>query len=103
MSESPQNLRKTYKFKLKPTLAQARLLDSIVWACRRLYNTALEQRITLYKQADALAFNDAPMLYLFFYKDLDAVQPWIRGFQLPSILNGQDMRGVKIEHTGTGR
>ena len=49
-SERPQNVRKTYKFKLQPTPAQARLLDKIVWACRRLYNTALEQRIILYRQ-----------------------------------------------------
>lgn len=45
-----ESLRKAYKFKLQPTPAQERLLDSIVWACRRLYNTALEQRITLYRQ-----------------------------------------------------
>lgn len=47
MSES---LHKTYKFKVQPTPAQERMLDSIVWACRTLYNTALEQRITLWKQ-----------------------------------------------------
>jgi ABC-type transport system substrate-binding protein len=75
--------------------------DKLVDAARKEPDDA--KRITLYKQADALAFNDAPMLYLFFYKDLDAVQPWIRGFQLPSILNGQDMRGVRIEHAGAGR
>ena len=44
------SLRKTYQFKLKPTPAQERTLDGIVWAGRRLYNTALEQRITLYRQ-----------------------------------------------------
>ena len=46
MSES---LRKAYKYKLKPTPAQERQLEEIVWACRRLYNTALAQRITLYR------------------------------------------------------
>ena len=44
------SLRTTYKFKLKPTPTQERTLDSILWACRRLYNTALEQRIFLYRQ-----------------------------------------------------
>lgn len=44
------SLRKTYKFKLKPTPAQERVMDGSLWACRRLYNTALEQRITLYRQ-----------------------------------------------------
>ncbi|HEY1389574.1 MAG TPA: transposase [Ktedonobacterales bacterium] len=43
-------LRKTFKYKLKPTPAQERLLEDIVWQCRRLYNTGLEQRITLWKQ-----------------------------------------------------
>jgi putative transposase len=44
------SLRKTYKYKLKPTPEQERVLDGILWHCRRLYNTALEQRITLYRQ-----------------------------------------------------
>ena len=50
MSESVASLRKTYKYKLKPTPQQEQMLDGIVWACRRLYNTALEQRIFLYRQ-----------------------------------------------------
>ncbi len=44
------SLRKTYKYSLKVTPEQERALDGIMWACRRLYNTALEQRIILYKQ-----------------------------------------------------
>jgi putative transposase len=44
------SLRKTYKYQLKPTPAQERVLDGIVWASRRLYNTALEHRIFLYRQ-----------------------------------------------------
>jgi putative transposase len=47
---SEVSLRKTYKYKLKPTPAQERQLEEVVWQCRRLYNTALEQRITLWKQ-----------------------------------------------------
>jgi putative transposase len=45
-----ENLRKTYKYKLKPTPEQERELEEVLWHCRRLYNTALEQRITLYRQ-----------------------------------------------------
>jgi len=37
---------KTYKQKLRLTLAQERQLEEVVWRCRTLYNTALEQRIT---------------------------------------------------------
>ncbi|HEY7339799.1 MAG TPA: transposase [Ktedonobacterales bacterium] len=46
----PENLRKTYKYKLKPTPDQERQLEGILWQCRRLYNTALEQRTILYRQ-----------------------------------------------------
>ena len=39
-------VRKTYKEKLRPTPAQERALDEVLWRCRVLYNAALEQRIT---------------------------------------------------------
>jgi putative transposase len=42
--------RKTYKEKLRPTPAQARVLDDVLWRCRTLYNTALEQRITAWQR-----------------------------------------------------
>src|SRR5512146_2093766 len=43
---SIQGIRKTYKEKLKPTPHQERELERVLWRCRTLYNTALEQRIT---------------------------------------------------------
>jgi putative transposase len=42
--------RKTYKEKLRPTPAQERALEAVLWRCRTLYNVALEQRITLWRQ-----------------------------------------------------
>jgi putative transposase len=42
--------RKTYKEKLRPTPAQERMLDDVLWRCRTLYNTALEQRITAWQR-----------------------------------------------------
>jgi putative transposase len=42
--------RKTYQEKLKPTPIQERQLEAVLWRCRTLYNTALEQRISLYRQ-----------------------------------------------------
>ena len=45
-----ETVRKTYKYKLKPTPQQERQLEGILWRCRTLYNTALEQRIFLWKQ-----------------------------------------------------
>jgi putative transposase len=46
----PQTVRKTYKEKLRPTPAQERALEEVLWRCRNLYNTALEQRITAWQR-----------------------------------------------------
>jgi putative transposase len=43
-------LRKTFKYKLKPTPEQERELERVLWLCRTLYNTALEQRKTAYER-----------------------------------------------------
>jgi putative transposase len=42
--------RKTYKERLRPTPAQERALEAVLWRCRVLYNIALEQRITAWQR-----------------------------------------------------
>jgi putative transposase len=42
--------RKTYKEKFRPTPAQERELERVLWRCRDLYNAALEQRITAWQR-----------------------------------------------------
>jgi len=42
--------RKTFKYKLKPTPEQEQRLETVVWRCRVLYNTALEQRVTAWQR-----------------------------------------------------
>jgi Helix-turn-helix domain len=37
-----QSLRKTYQEQLRPTPAQERQLEAVLWRCRALYNGALE-------------------------------------------------------------
>jgi peptide/nickel transport system substrate-binding protein/oligopeptide transport system substrate-binding protein len=54
------------------------------------------KRNSLYTQADQLQYDDAPMIYLFFYKDVYAVQPWIKGFTVPAVFNGQRWTDVTI-------
>ena len=44
-----QTVHKTYKEKLRPTPAQERALEDVLWRCRELYNVALEQRITAWR------------------------------------------------------
>src|SRR5215472_12247873 len=43
-------VRKTYQEQLRPTPPQERALERVLGRCRTLYNTALEQRITLWRQ-----------------------------------------------------
>jgi peptide/nickel transport system substrate-binding protein/oligopeptide transport system substrate-binding protein len=59
------------------------------------------KRVALYRQADDLAFRDAPMVFLYFYNELNAVQPWLRGFVPPTIFNGQPWLNVTIAHDTT--
>ena len=49
--------------------------------------------------ADSIAFHDAPMVFLYFYNELYAVQPWIRHFVPPVIFNGQRWIDVSIDTT----
>ncbi|MGI8509788.1 MAG: ABC transporter substrate-binding protein [Gemmatimonadaceae bacterium] len=70
--------------------------DSVVSASRREQDPV--KRAAMYSQADSIAFGDAPMIYLFFYKEVDAVQPWIKGYVVPSIFNGQRWTTVSIKH-----
>jgi putative transposase len=44
-------MRKTYKYKLKPTPEQERELGRVLGLCRWLYNTALEQRVIAWQRA----------------------------------------------------
>jgi len=48
--QTAQTARKTFKEKLRPTPAQERALEEVLWRCRDLYNAALEQRITAYQR-----------------------------------------------------
>jgi peptide/nickel transport system substrate-binding protein/oligopeptide transport system substrate-binding protein len=61
--------------------------DSTVLAARRELNES--KRAALLRQADSIAFVDAPMIFLYFYNELYAVQPWVKGFRPPVIFNGQ--------------
>jgi len=49
---SASNVRKTDQEKLRPTPAQERGLEAVLWRCRTLYTTALEQRITAWERCD---------------------------------------------------
>jgi peptide/nickel transport system substrate-binding protein len=68
--------------------------DSTVLAARRELDDA--KRTALLRQADSIAFGDAPMMFLYFYNELYAVQPWIKGFRPPVIFNGQRWLDVTL-------
>ena len=69
-------------------------VDSVITLARREADDA--KRVVLYKTADSLAYSAAPLVPLYFYIDLYAVQPWITGFDPPVIFNGQRWLGVSI-------
>jgi putative transposase len=46
----PQSVRKTHKYRLYPTPEQERMLDTVLWRCRTLYNAALEERKTAWER-----------------------------------------------------
>jgi len=43
-------LIRTYKYRLRPNRKQIETLNALFWQARMLYNAALEQRITVYKE-----------------------------------------------------
>jgi len=43
-------MMRTYKYRLRPNRIQAEMLDTLFWQARTLYNAALEQRISVYKE-----------------------------------------------------
>lgn len=45
-----ETARKTFKEKLRPTLAQERVLEDVLMRCRVLYNAGLEQRIATWQR-----------------------------------------------------
>ncbi len=68
--------------------------DQVVTQARRTTNDSA--RVALYRQADQIAFEDAPMIFLWFYNELYALQPWIQNFEVPVIFNGQKLTTVQI-------
>ncbi|MEO7856929.1 MAG: ABC transporter substrate-binding protein, partial [Gemmatimonadaceae bacterium] len=75
--------------------------DSLVTASRREQDE--EKRVALYRQADELAFREAPMVFLYFYNELYAVQPWVKGFIPPVIFNGQPWTSVTVNHAASDK
>ena len=73
------------------------LFDSVVSASRRETDTV--KRTALYARADSIAFAEAPMVFLLFYNELYAVQPWLKNWTAPTIFNGQRMIGTRIDRT----
>lgn len=68
--------------------------DAVFEAAIRETNDSL--RYVLYRKADQLAINDAPVVPLWYDKVIQLVQPNIKGYQ-PNALNLLELRRVRIE------
>lgn len=55
-----------------------------------------QRRTALYRSADSLAYNEMGLVPLFFYNEMYAVQPWVKGFEVPVIFNGQRWTRVSL-------
>src|SRR6266498_1343050 len=64
-----------------------RVTDSLIMVARRTVDQGA--RAALYRRIDNRVFEAAPWLYLWFPVDLWAVEPAIKGWDLPVIFNGQ--------------
>jgi ABC-type transport system substrate-binding protein len=72
--------------------------DRLVTASRREADAV--KRAALYQSADSVAHAQVGMIPLYFYNEVYAVQPWIKGFEVPVIFNGQRWNTVRL---GDGR
>ncbi|MGH2516074.1 MAG: RNA-guided endonuclease InsQ/TnpB family protein [Ktedonobacterales bacterium] len=48
------SVRKTFQYRLNPTPEQARVLETVLYRCRTLYNVALEQRKTWWQRGQGI-------------------------------------------------
>jgi len=69
--------------------------DALVSASRR--ETDAARRAALYREADSVGYAQLGLVPLFFYNELYAVQPWVQGFEVPVIFNGQRWTGVSLK------
>jgi len=49
-------MKRAYRFRLYPKAKQAELLEQTLTLCRRLYNAALEHRITAYRNGQSVTY-----------------------------------------------
>ncbi len=68
--------------------------DRLVDASRR--ESDEKKRAVLYAAADSVGYAQVGMVPLFFYNEVYAVQPWVKGFEVPVIFNGQRWERVTI-------
>ncbi len=68
--------------------------DRLVDASRR--ESVATKRAALYRQADSVAYGQMGLVPLLFYNELYAIQPWVQGFEVPVIFNGQRWTKVTL-------
>ena len=68
--------------------------DRLVDRSRRERDAA--KRAVLYAQADSVGYANVGLVPLFFYNEVYAVQPWVKGFEVPVIFNGQRWERVRM-------
>lgn len=61
-------------------------VDSLILTARRTLDDA--ERIRMYSRADSLIFAGAPWIFTVHPVDVDLVQPWVEGYEIPQVFYG---------------
>jgi transposase len=77
-----QTVRKTYKYKLKPTSEQERAMAFVLRRCRELYNAALEERRDAWQKCGVNVTEAMQSAQL---PDIKEVRPGIPRHSLPGL------------------
>lgn len=69
-------------------------VDSLILAARRTLDD--EERIRMYARADSLIFAGAPWIFTVHLIDVDLVQPWVEGYEIPQVFYGNKWVDVRL-------
>lgn len=69
-------------------------VDSLILTARRTLED--EERIQMYARADSLIFASAPWIFTVHPIDVDLVQPWVEGYEIPQVFYGNKWVAVGL-------
>ena len=78
-------MRLSFRYRITPNLAQKKALNDILWFCKDLYNSALEERISSYKKFGKLVT---------YYQQAKSIKGLKKHFSEAELIHSQTTRSV---------